>query len=80
MLDATGRRLRARLAAHARAAAPTYDGAAATAPATAGYWAKLEAEVDPAGQLAPAARRTKARRLWQSRMDAGKLRKRTRQR
>ena len=45
------RAMRARLGALSRISAPDYDPHAATAPATAGIWAKLEAEVDPTGAL-----------------------------
>jgi hypothetical protein len=75
-LTPTTRSLRARLAALSRISAPDYDPVAATAPATAGFWAKLEAEVDPAAALPPAARRAKAKSRWQANMLRGKLAKR----
>jgi hypothetical protein len=70
------RAMRARLGALSRISAPDYDPHAATAPATAGFWAKLEAEVDPTGALPAGARRAKAKARWQANMLRGKLAKR----
>lgn len=78
MLDPASRALRARIAATDRATQPGYDGAAATAPATAGYWAKYEDRVDPGHVLDPAERRRRAKAKWQTDMQRGKLKKRAR--
>jgi hypothetical protein len=70
------RTLRARLGAYSRIAAPDYNGVDATRPAKAAYWAKYYAEVDPAGQLAPAERDRKAKAAWQRDMLRARLAKR----
>jgi len=62
-----------RKGANLRASRPDYDPKEATKPASAGYWAKLEDEVDPDGKLSPDERRTKAKRRWKARMDDAKL-------
>lgn len=67
--------LSGRIAANRRAAAPGYDGKAATAPAKTAYWGKLMAEVDPNEELPEDERLARAKRLWQVRMDEGKLKR-----
>lgn len=67
------KRLAARLASLSRLANPAYDGRAATEKAREGYWARLEAEVDPDGVLSEEERRRRAVHLWQANMLRGKL-------
>jgi hypothetical protein len=67
--------LAGRIAANKRVAQADYDGRAATRPASEAYWLRLDSEVDPRGELEPSVRREKAKKLWQSRMLEGQLRR-----
>lgn len=71
--------LTGRISANKRVAQPHYDGREATRPAKEALWARLDAEVDPDCLLMPDERRAKAKKLWQARMDEGKLKKAQRQ-
>ncbi len=70
MLDASGRQLRARIAAYSSWAA-TSDVSARTAPARAGFLKRFEDQVDPERQLPPAERdrrATAARRAFYTKL------------
>ena len=67
------RSLRARIAANARIASPTYDPREATRAATAAKWERYYDEVDPTRSLTPDQRNTKAKAAWRRDMDRAKL-------
>jgi hypothetical protein len=67
--------LSGRIGATARTMKEGYDGKEAMRPATEAYWLKLEAECDPRHELGADERRAKAKKLWQTRMLAGQLKR-----